>query len=95
MQKSEHKETGEFEQKPLKNFDEFSVSEEQEIKQHAEKQLAKRREKAEELKVNKRKQKSEENAAKEGELNGKFKEIRQLKIESKKMLSAVLEINCK
>ena len=45
--------------------------------------------------MNKRKQKSEENAAKEGELNGKFKEIRQLKIESKKMLSAVLEINCK
>ena len=83
---TEHKETCEFEQKPLKNFDEFSDSEEQEIKQRAEKQLAERREKAEELKANKRKQKAKENAGKEGEmwtrlneLNGEFKKIRQLK----------------
>ena len=37
---TERKETCEFEQKPGKNFGEFSDSEEQEIKQHAEKQLA-------------------------------------------------------
>ena len=34
---NEHKKTREFEQKPIKNFDEFSDSEEQEIKQRAEK----------------------------------------------------------
>ena len=34
---TEHKETCKFEQKPVKNFDEFSDSEEQEIKQRAEK----------------------------------------------------------
>ena len=37
---TERKETCEFEQKPVKNFGEFSDSEEQEIKQRAEKQLA-------------------------------------------------------
>ena len=34
---TEPKETYKFEQKPVKNFDEFSDSEEQEIKQRAEK----------------------------------------------------------
>ena len=42
-----HKESFEFEQKPLKNFNEFSDSEENKIKQHAQKRLAERREKAE------------------------------------------------
>ena len=53
--------------------------------------------KAEELKIKKRKQKSEENKVKEGqlrnhlnELNGEFKKIRQSKKESKKMFTAVL-----
>ena len=53
--------------------------------------------KAEELKIKKRKQKSEENKVKEGqlrnhlnELNGEFKKIRQSKKESKKMSTAVL-----
>ena len=70
----------------MKNFDEFSNSEEQEIKQRAEKCLAERREKAEEMKAKKREQKSEENKAKEGEmwnrlnkLNREFKKIRQWK----------------
>ena len=81
---TEHKETCKFEQKPVKNFDEFSDSEEQEIKQR----LAERREKAEEMKAKKRKQKSKENKAKEDEmwnrlnkLNREFKKIRQWKKE--------------
>ena len=41
------KETNENEQKPIKNFDEFSDSEEQEVKQRAEKRLVDRCEKAE------------------------------------------------
>ena len=53
--KNEHKETCELEQKPIKNVDEFSDSEEQEIKQHAEKRNAARREKAEELTAKKSK----------------------------------------
>ena len=84
--KKEHKERCEFEQKPMKNFDEFSGSKEQEIKQRTEKRLAEKREKVEEMKAKKRKQKSEENKLKEGEmwsrlneLNREFKKIRQLK----------------
>ena len=53
--------------------------------------------KAEEWKIKKRKQKSEENKVKEGqmrnrlnELNGEFKKIRQSKKESKKMFTSVL-----
>ena len=53
--------------------------------------------KARELKIRKRKQKSEENKVKEGqmknrlnELNGEFKKIRQSKNESKKMFTSVL-----
>ena len=53
--------------------------------------------KARELKIRKRKQKSEENKVKEGqmknrlnELNGEFKKIRQSKKESKKMFTSVL-----
>ena len=85
---TEHKETCKFEQKPVKNFDEFSDSEEQEIKQCAEKCLGERREKAEEMKAKKRKQKPEENKAKEDEmwnrlnkLSREFKKIRQWKKE--------------
>ena len=91
------KETHENEQKPIKNFNEFSDSEEQEVKDRATKQLADRRKKAEELKIKKPKQKSEENKVKEGEmwnrlneLNGEFKKIRQSKKESKKMSATVL-----
>ena len=91
------KKTHENEQKPIKNFNEFSDSEEQEVKDRATKRLADRREKAEELKIKKRKQKSEENKVEEdeiwnrlNELNGEFRKIRQSKKESKKMSEAVL-----
>ena len=91
------KETHEHKQKPIKNFNEFSDSEEQEVKDRATKRLADRRKKAEELKIKKPKQKSEENKVKEGEmwnrlneLNGEFKKIRQSKKESKKMSATVL-----
>ena len=42
------KETFEFEQKPIKNFNEFSDAEEAELKKKAEIQSAKKRERAEE-----------------------------------------------
>ena len=91
------KETHENEQKPIKNFNEFSDSEEQEVKDRATKRLAEEHEKSRRLKIKKRKQKSEENKVKEGEmwnrlneLNGEFKKIRQSKKESKKMSEAVL-----
>ena len=91
------KETHEHKQKPIKNFNEFSDSEEQEVKDRATKRLADRREKAEELKIKKGKQKSEENKVKEdemgnrlNELNGEFRKIRQSKKEPKKMSEAVL-----
>ena len=44
------KETCEFDQKLIKNFDQFSNSEEREAKERAGKRLAERREKAEDLK---------------------------------------------
>ena len=91
-------ETCEFEQKPIKNFDQFSNSEEQEVKERAEKRLAERREKAEDLKAKRRKQKSEENKVKEGEmwnrlneLNGEFKKIRESKKEAKKVSATVVK----
>ena len=74
------KETCDFDQKPIKNFDQFSDSKEREVKERAEKPLAERREKAEDLKAKKRKLKLEEDKIKEGEtwnrLNlKKFKKI--------------------
>ena len=90
------KETCEFDQKPIKNFDQFSDSEEREVKEQAEKGLAERREKAEDLKVKKRKLKSEKNKVKEGEmwnrlneLNDEFKKIRQSKKEEKKISATI------
>ena len=62
------KETCQFDQKPIKNFDQFSESKEREVKERAEKRLAERREKAEDLKAKKRQLKSEENKVKEGEM---------------------------
>ena len=62
------KETCEFDLKLIKNFDQFSDSEEREVKERAEKRLAEQREKAEDLKAKKRKLKSEENKIKEGEM---------------------------
>ena len=81
----------------MKNFDDFSDGEEEEIKKRAEKRNAIRREKAEKLKAKKLKIKEEENKAKEGqmwnrlaELNGELKKIKQLKKEVKKMSATVL-----
>ena len=47
------KETSEFDQKLIKNFDQFSYTEKQEVKERAEKRLAERREKAEDRKAKK------------------------------------------
>ena len=86
-----------MEQKPIKNVDEFRDSEEQEIKQRAEKRNAARHEKAEELRAKKIKMKEEDNKVKEGqmwnrlaELNDEFKKIKQSKKDIKKMSSTVL-----
>ena len=49
-------ETCTFEQKPIKNFDQFSDSKEQEVKERAEKRRAERCERAEDLKAKRRKQ---------------------------------------
>ena len=88
--------TWEFDQKPIKNFDQFSDSEERAVKEHAEKRLAERREKAEDLKVKKRKLKSEEDNVKNdeiwnrlNELNSEFKKNRQSKKEEKKISATV------
>ena len=94
---NKHEETCEVKQKPVKNFDEFSNTEEQEIKQREEKRNAARREKAEELRAEKIKAKEKENKAKEGQmwnrlagLNGEFKKIKQSKKDIKNMSSTVL-----
>ena len=47
------KETSEFDQKPIKNFDQFSYTEKKEVKERVEKRLAERREKAEDRKAKK------------------------------------------
>ena len=44
---NERQDTCEFEQKPIKNFDQFSDSEEQQIKERAKKRNAARREQVE------------------------------------------------
>ena len=81
----------------MKNFDEFSDIEEQEIKQQTKKRNAMRCEKVEELRAKKLKIKLVDNKLKEGEmwnrfaeLNGEFKKIKQSTKEIKKMSSTVL-----
>ena len=64
----DRQDTCEFEQKPIKNFDQFSDSEEQQIKEQTEKGNAARRERAEESKAKKLKLKEENNKAKEGQM---------------------------
>ena len=95
--KKEHQEKCEFEQKPIKNFDDFSDGKEEEIKKRAEKRNAAKREKSEELKAKKLKIKQEENKVKEGqmwnrlaELNGEFKKLKQTIKDAKKMSATVL-----
>ena len=91
-------ETCEFEQKPIKNSDQFSDSKEQEVKEWAEKRLAERLEKTADLKAKRPPKKSEENKVKEGEmwnrlneLNGEFKKIRESKKEAKKISATIVK----
>ena len=66
--KTERKETCEFEQKPIKNFNKFNDVEEEELKQKAEKRNAMRWEKLDEVKAKKQKLKDEETKIKEGKI---------------------------
>ena len=97
MYENERKETSEFEQKSIKNFDEFNDEEEREIKEKAEKRLAAKRLHAEESTAKKLKLIKKEAKAKEGDMwnrlaehNGEFKKIKQSKKEVKKMSATVL-----
>ena len=87
----------EFEQKPIKNFDEFSDGEEAAFKLKAEKRKVIKREQKEAIKAKKFKLKQEENKTKDeemrgklGQLNDKFKTIKQSKKDEKKMSSTIL-----
>ena len=97
VEQQQQQERFEFEQKPIKKFDEFSDGEEEEFKKRAEKRSAAKREKKEELKAKKLKIKEEETKVKEGEmwdrlneLNSQFKTIKQMKKDDKKMSATVL-----
>ena len=94
---NKREETSEFEQTPIKNFNEFSDGEEEELKQQAEKRKQIRREQSQESKAKKLKLKQEEVREKESEmwdklndLNSKFKTIKQAKKEKKKMSATIL-----
>ena len=86
-----------FEPKPIKNFDEFSDGEEQEFKERAEKWKLEKHEQKEIAAAKKLKIKQEENKMKEsemweklGELNNKFKTIKLIKKDEKKMSSTII-----
>ena len=94
---TEHQEVNEFKQKLIKNFNEFSDGEEEELKQQAEKRKAIKREQKESAIAKKLKIKQEENKAKESkmwnrlnELNSQFKTIKQSKKEAKKTSATIL-----
>ena len=87
----------EFEQKPIRNFDEFSDTEEKELKNKAQIQNDLKRERAEKKRAEKRQLKLEDDKIKEGEmwnrlneLNEEFKKIKQAKKDQKKMSSTIL-----
>ena len=87
----------EFEQKPMKNFGEFSDGEEEEFKERAEKRKLEKREQKELAATKKLKIKQEENKMKESEmwdklseLNNKFKTIKQIQKDEKKISSTIL-----
>ena len=94
----DHKETFEFEQKPITNFNEFSDAEEAELKKKNEIRSAEKKEYAEKKKrFEKRKLKLAEDKLKIGEmwnrlneLNGEFKKIKQVKNNEKKTSSTVI-----
>ena len=90
-------ESSEFEQKPIKKFNECSDGEEEELKQQAEKRKQTRRDQSQESKSKKLKLKQEEVKEKESkmweqfnDLNSKFKTIKQAKKDAKKMSATIL-----
>ena len=94
---SEKQEQCGFEQKPIKNFDEFSDGEEEKFKERAEKRKLVKRKQKELAAAKKLKIKQEENKMKESEMwdklsevNNKFKTIKQIKKDEKKMSATIL-----
>ena len=94
---TEQQEANKFEQKPIKNFDEFSNGDKEECKRQAEKRKFIKREQKEAAKAKKLKIKQEEDKTKESEmwnrlneLNCQFKSIKQSKKEAKKMSATIL-----
>ena len=86
-----------FEQKPIRNFDELSDTEEKELKNKAQIQNDLKRERAEKKRAEKRQLILEDDKIKEGEmwnrlneLNEEFKKIKQAKKDQKKMSSTIL-----
>ena len=91
------KKTHENEQKPIKNFNEFSDGEKQEVKDRATKRLADRCKKSRRIEdqkaqteIGRKESQRRPDEERLNELNGEFKNIRQSKKESKKMSTAVL-----
>ena len=94
---NKREESSEFEQKPIKKFNEFSDGEEEELRQQAKKRKQIRRDQSQENKAKKLKLKQEEVREKESgmwdklnDLNSKFKTIKQAKKEAKKMSATIL-----
>ena len=89
---TKRKETIEFEQKPIANFNEFNDAEEEEIQQKPKDAMRYDASKQKRWRQKKQKLREEENRVKEGqmwdrlaELNGEFKKIKKAKKDSKKM----------
>ena len=84
-----------FEQKPIKNFDQFTDTEEKEIKEQAGKRNAERRQKSEEVRAKKRKEQAEEKETEMwkrlNELNGQFKKINDSKKEEKQKIPLIIK----
>ena len=72
----ERTESSEFEKKPVKNFDDFSDGEEEELKQQTEKRKQIRREQSQENKAKKLKLKQEEAKEKESEMWEKMNNLK-------------------
>ena len=92
----EHPETGEFEQKPILRFDEFTDEEERELKEENRKRRAAKKQDINEN-AEKKAKKQEDNKLKESEmwdklneLNSKFKTIKQSRKDEKKMSATIL-----
>ena len=89
-------ESSEFDQKPIKNVNEFSNGEEEELKQQPEKRKQIKKEQAQASRAKKMKLKQEEAKEKKSEmleklsdLNSKYKTMKQSKNEAKKILATI------